>query len=151
MSRKTTLVLAILLLSSCSRLDALTPELLESAQSKWIASKPESYRLVIEMKGDRVEKEQFEVIVRGGRMETLHRNGSAVAPRSGQDYSMDGLFHMLRQELDLAGNPTLLGAPAGYSAYTMARFDEQSGRLMEYRRTVGGTANSIEIRVLEYQ
>ena len=64
---------------------------------------------------------------------------------------MPGLFKTLHQELDLAKNPALLGAPEGYSAYPMARFDEQTGRLMQYRRTVGGTSNTIDIRVAEFE
>ena len=44
---------------------------------------------------------------------------------------MDGLFRILHQEMGLAEKPNLLGAPEGYAAYPMARFDEQSGRLIE--------------------
>jgi hypothetical protein len=120
------------------------------AQDKWDASKPKSYQLLVEMQGDRVEKEDFEVTVRDGQVASLKRNGQNVQPASGQDYSMDGLFRMLREELDLAQKPALLGAPEGYSAYLMARFDDKTGRLLEYRRTVGGTSNTINIRVLEF-
>jgi len=45
----------------------------------------------------------------------------------------------------------MLGAPEGYAVYTNARFDDTTGRLIRYRRTVGGTSNSIEINVLEFQ
>jgi len=153
-NRKIAITAAILLLTSaitsCSGLSALTPTLLAENQAKWDASKPQSYRSVIEMKGDRVEKEQFEVTVRSGEMATLRRNGRAINPTPEQDYSMDGLFRMLRQEMALVDKPALLGAPEGYSAYPMARFDDKTGRLIEYRRTVGGTSNTIDIRVLEF-
>ena len=129
----------------------MTSDLLAQSETKWRASKPASYRLTIEMKGDRVEKEQFEVSVEDSRVTSLKRNGLDVQPAAGQDYSMDGLFHMLHQEMELAQKPVLLGAPEGYSAYLMARFDEQNGRLIEYRRTVGGTTNTINIRVLQFQ
>jgi hypothetical protein len=52
--------------------------------------------------------------------------------------------------MGLAKTPSLLGAPGGYSAYLMADFDEQTGRLVAYRRTVGGTSNTIDIKVLEF-
>jgi len=42
----------------------------------WNSSKPEFYRLVIEMKGDRVERAQFEVSVRSGQMDGLRRDGT---------------------------------------------------------------------------
>jgi hypothetical protein len=148
-NRKTAL-LAILLITACSRLSTLTPESLAEAESKWNASRPALYRLVIEMKGDRVERERFQVIVRDRKVESISRNGQPVSGTSGEDYSMDGLFHILHQEMGLAKTPSLLGAPGGYSAYLMANFDEKTGRLLAYRRTVGGTSNTIDIKVLEF-
>jgi hypothetical protein len=113
--------------------------------------KPDSYRLVIDMSGDRVETGRFEVLINSNKIASIRRNGVTISPNPGQDYSMEGLFHMLEQELGLAERPTMLGAPDGYSVYTSAKFDEETGRLIRYRRTVGGTANSIEVNVLEYQ
>ncbi len=102
------------------------------------------------MSGDRVETGKFEVTVEDGKVTSLRRNGLSISPNSGQDYSMEGLFHVLQQELGLAEKPAMLGAPEGYSVYMNARFDDQTGRLVEYRRTVGGASNSIEIKVLEF-
>jgi hypothetical protein len=129
----------------------LTPELLEQSQQQWKAHQPVGYRLVIEMSGDRVETGTFEVMVRDGQVVSLRRNGLIITPASGQDYSMDGLFRMLMQELGLAEKPSLLGAPGGYSAYLQVQFDPETGRLVRYRRSVGGTSNSIDIEVLEYE
>lgn len=103
------------------------------------------------MEGDRVERGEFEVQVRNGIVTSVKRNGGAVNPASGQDYSMDGLFKILHEEIGLAENPALLGAPAGYSVYLMARFDDNSGRLRHYRRAVGGISNSIDIEVLRFE
>ena len=64
---------------------------------------------------------------------------------------MEGLFQMLKQELGLAVRPATLGAPEGYAVYPTARFDETTGRLLHYRRTVGGTANTIEVKVVGYE
>jgi hypothetical protein len=152
-SGRLTAILQILLAlsASCSRLTTLTPSILADAQAKWDASRPSSYYLRIEMKGDRVEKEQFETVVRNGQVESFKRNGQDIHPSPDQDYSMDGLFRILRQEMALVQKPTLLGAPEGYGAYPMASFDQTTGRLTQYRRTVGGTSNTIEIRVLEFR
>jgi hypothetical protein len=136
---------------ACSRLDTLTPELLEQSQQKWKTHQPVGYRLVIEMSGDRVETGTFEVMVRDGQVVSLRRNGLIITPASGQDYSMDGLFRMLMQELGLAEKPSLLGAPGGYSAYLQVQFDPETGRLVRYRRSVGGTSNSIDVEILEYE
>jgi len=139
-----------LLVCGCSRLDTLTPELLDQSQQKWKTHQPVAYHLVIEMSGDRVETGKFEVMVRDRQVVSLRRNGLIIRPASGQDYSMDGLFGMLMQELGLSEKPSLLGAPEGYSAYLQARFDAETGRLIRYRRSVGGTSNSIDVKVLEY-
>ena len=135
---------------ACSRLQPLTAEVLTQAENKWRGHRPEFYRIVIEMSGDRVQNGRFEVAVRGGQVVDLKRNGLVVRA-AGQDYSMDGLFHMLEQELGLAEHPASLGAPEGYSVYLNARFDEMTGRLIRYRRVVGGTSNSIEVNVVEFK
>ena len=144
------LVLALILLSSCSRLDPLTPEALQSAEQKWRSSRPGQYRLVVEMKGDRVEAGRFDITVRGGDV-TIRRNGQVILPGRPQDYSMDGWFRMLHQELDLASNAALLGAPPGYSSYPMARFDLNTGRLVRFERTVGGVQNAVEIDIVDFE
>ena len=145
------LIVGFGLIAGCSGLNTLTPELLDQAEQKWNASKPAAYHLVVAMKGDRVEFGEYDVEVKNHVVISLKRNGAVVDSKVGQDYSMDGLFRMLHQEMDLAQRPMLLGAPEGYGAYLMARFDEQNGRLIEYRRTVGGTTNTIDIRVLQFQ
>ena len=143
---------SILLFSAaCARLPALTPDILRAAEQKWTAHKPASYRLVVEMSGDRVETGRFEVEVMAGQVVSFRRNGLIISPNPGQDYTMDGLFHMLTQELGLAEKPTMLGAPPGYSVYLNAEFDEDSGRLIRYRRIVGGVSNSIDVHVTEWQ
>jgi hypothetical protein len=63
---------------------------------------------------------------------------------------MDGLFKTLHEELDLAENPVRLGADKGYAVYPAAKFDGSTGRLIEYRRSVGGISNSIHIQVTSF-
>ncbi len=150
MTRGLISLLALFWCVACSRLSTLTPETLAQAQRKWDGSRPDFYRLEIEMEGDRVELARFEVTVSAGEVVSLRRNGQVIMPGQGQDYSMEGLFRTLQQELGLTEKPAVLGAPPGYSAYPMARFDQETGRLIQYRRTVGGTSNGIEIRVLKY-
>jgi hypothetical protein len=148
--KRSFVVAPIFLLLACSRLPTLTPAILTEAEEKWAAHRPQAYRLVLEMTGDRVEKGRFEIEMRSGGIVSLRRNGLVVSPNAGQDYTMEGLFRMLTQELGLAEKPAMLGAPPGYKVYTTARFDDATGRLIRYRRIVGGTSNSIEVNVLEY-
>src|SRR5262249_14214023 len=97
------------------------------------------------------EAGRFEVEIRSGQVISLRRNGLVIRPNAGQDYTMEGLFHMLAQELGLAEKPATLGAPPGYSIYTSAKFDNITGRVVRYRRVVGGTTNSIDVNVVEYR
>ena len=140
----------LFLTTACSRLDPLTLEAVQSAEQKWREAKPDFYSLAVEMQGDRIETNRFDITVRGDEV-SIRRDGQVVVPPRPRDYSMEGWFRMLRQELDLADNPALLGAPAGYSAYPMARFDAETGRLIRFQRTVGGTQNSIEINIVGFE
>lgn len=143
------LTLCAVLLTGCNRLPALTTQILEQAEQKWAAHKPDRYGLVIEMSGDRVETGKFEILVQDGKVVSFRRNGTVLQPDRGQDYTMEGLFHILEEELGLAEKPSMLGAPDGYTVYTTARFDDVTGQLIRYRRIVGGTSNSIDIKVEE--
>jgi hypothetical protein len=111
-----------------------------------------SYTMVVRMEGDRVERSDYEVHVDQGVVTNLKRNGSDVSPAQGQGYSMDGLFGIIEDELSLAAkDPTKLGVPEGYTAYFMAAFDSETGRLLKYRRSVGGASNSIDIVVQSFE
>src|SRR5688572_8907406 len=91
--RQIPIVLLVTLLSvSCSGLSTLTVSALDEAQASWNAGKPPSYRLVVSMEGDRVERGEFDVEVQNGIVTSLKRNGEVVNPSEAQDYSMDGLF-----------------------------------------------------------
>jgi hypothetical protein len=149
-SSSTLAALLVIACAACSRLPNLTPEILNKAEQNWNTHKPSAYRLVIQMSGDRVETGRFEVEVRSGQTVSLRRNGLVIRPNSGQDYTMEGLFHMLSQELGLAEKPAMMGAPPGYAVYKTAKFDDATGRLIRYRRIVGGASNAIDVNVLEY-
>ena len=96
------LVAGFVLIAGCSGLGTLTPELLDQAEQRWKASKPTAYHLVVAMKGDRVELGEYDVEVKNNVVISLKRNGDVVDSKVGQDYSMDGLFRILREEIDLA-------------------------------------------------
>ena len=146
------LSLLLLLFCGCSRISELTPDTLRAAQSQWEKSGPASYRMVVETSGDHMDTSKYEVVVKAKLVVTLTRNGSPLEPEAGgNSYTVEGLFRTLDQEIDLKGKPQLLGAPPGYSSYPMASFDAATGRLLRFQRSVGGTKNSIEINVREFE
>lgn len=145
-------VLILLLIGGCARLSDLTPEALRAAQTQWEKSGPASYHMVVETSGDHMDTSKYEVTVRAKAVVKLERNGSPLQPEAGgNSYTVEGLFHTLDQEIDLKGKPQLLGAPPGYASYPMASFDGATGRLIRFQRSVGGTRNSIEIIVREFE
>jgi len=149
--RKASLLFFLLLLS-CSRIPELTPRALHEAHDRWNADGPANYRMVVETSSDRMEPSRYEVTVRARRIVKLERNGSPLQPGAGDSsYSVEGLFQTMDQEIDLATKPQKLGAPPGYSSYPMAQFDDRTGRLLRFQRSVGGTKNSIEIKVTEFE
>ena len=141
----------VLFTTGCSRLEQLTESNLTAAEELWQSNVPGLYRAEIEISGERVEDGTFEVLVRSGEVVSITLDGQAVAPERSEDYSISGLFGILRQELALAQEPRLLGAPAGYEAYLLVRFEPDTGRLTHYRRTVGGASNSIDIEVVGFE
>lgn len=148
-SRAAWLVLPILLIG-CSDLDTLTEEVLVTAEQRWRDERPGLYRLVVEMSGERVETSVFDALVRDGQVVSLKRNGTPILPDRGDDYSMEGFFRILRQELMLSEEPSLMGAAPGFAAHLLVSLDDETGRLKSYRRTVGGANNKIQIEVIGY-
>ena len=145
-------LLSFLATAGCSGLSTLTPDVLHAQQQRWNSAGPSYYSMIVEMKGDRIETSRYAVTVRDKNVVKLERNGLLISPGGGlQDYSIDGLFHILDQELDLAKKPEILGAPPGWGAYTMASFDAATGRLLRYQRSVGETKNGIEINVQDFR
>jgi hypothetical protein len=150
--RHSPILLLLLLLLGCSRLSDLTPQSLQAAQAQWEKSGPASYRMVVETSGDHMDTSKYEVTVKAKSVVKLERNGSPLQPQAGgNSYTVEGLFKTLDEEIDLKGKPQLLGAPPGYSSYPMASFDSATGRLLRFQRSVGGTKNSIEIIVREFE
>jgi hypothetical protein len=150
-SRKA-LLLLILIFAACSRLSELTRDTLHAAQTRWEQSGPANYHMIVEMSGDRIEASKYDVTVRSKQVVKLERNGQAVpSGSSSESFSVDGLFAILDEEIELTQKPVALGAPPGYSSYPMASFDNSNGRLVRFQRSVGGTKNSIEIRVREFE
>jgi hypothetical protein len=150
-SRTALLWTSIVVLVSCSGLSTLTPQMIDQAEKQWNANKPSSYRLVVTMSGDRLEKSEYDVRVENGLVTSLTRNGKEVNSFQGQDYSMDGLFKIIREEMELSSTPMKLGAGEGYMAYLMAAFDSTTGRIVKYRRSVGGANNTIDIVVQKFE
>lgn len=145
-----------LLLAGCSALgpppmQPLTAQTLEEAQHLWEARGSDSYHLVVRVRAPRFDVAVYDVVVAGGKVVRIEHDGEDVRPEdaSHYDYSVSGLFALLRQDLRLADVPPVGDTPP---LDLRARFEPETGRLVRYRRTVGSARRRVLlVEVLEYQ
>jgi hypothetical protein len=140
------------LLAACSSsnqtvMEPLTKGGLEAAERLWEARGSNSYDLVVRLEAARMETTVYDVVVRGGEIVSIKRNGQAVPLEYAEDYSVLGLFGQLRQELRLMERSN--GTPDAL-AELFARFDPDTGRLDRYRRTTSRRKH-LRIEVLKYE
>jgi hypothetical protein len=148
--------IAVLLLSSCSVLgpppmEPLSADAIGEAESRWRANGVESYHLVVRVRAPRLEAVVYDLVVVAGRPIAIERNGVAVRSEDANhhDYSVAGLFGMLRQDLHLADVRPTGNVPA---IDLRARFEGETGRLLRYRRTVGAARRRVLlVEALRYE
>jgi hypothetical protein len=128
----------------------LTAGTLEAAERRWQAHGSDSYRLVVRVRAPRFKVAVYELVVASGQVVELARNGERLAPDHARlyDYSVSGLFELLREDVHVTGARADGEAPA---IDLRARFDSETGRLVRYRRTVGAARRRVLlVEVLEY-
>ena len=146
----------LVLLSGCFVLgqppmQPLTARTLEQAQHRWEAHGAGSYHLVVRVRAPRFDVAVYDVVVAGGELAKVERNGQDVQREDAYhyDYSVSGLFALLREDLRLTDVPAVGDVPP---LDLRARFEPETGRLMRYRRTVGSARRRVLlVEVLEYQ
>ena len=144
------------LLSGCFLLgqppmQPLTAKALEEAQHRWEAHGADSYHLVVRVRAPRLDVAVYDVVVVGGELAKVERNGQAVQREDTHryDYSVSGLFALLREDLRLTEVPAVGDVPP---LDLRAHFEPETGRLTQYRRTVGSARRRVLlVEVLEYQ
>jgi hypothetical protein len=149
-------MVAALLLAGCSSLgpppmEPLTARTLAEAEGRWDAHGADSYHVVVRVRAPRTTVAVYDVLVAGGRLVAIQRDGQAIrAEDAGHyDYSVSGLFTLLRDDLRLADVPRIGDTPP---LDLRARFEPDTGRLVRYRRTVGSARRRVlMLEVLEYQ
>jgi hypothetical protein len=150
------MAVVLLLLSGCSALgpppmQPVTATVLEEAQRRWTAHGTDAYSLVVRVRAPRFEVAVYDVVVAGGQLVDVERNGRRLPPEDADhhDYSVSGLFALLREDLRLADVPRIGDTPP---LDLRARFEPETGRLVRYRRTVGSARRRVLlVEVLEYR
>lgn len=146
--------LTLLLLAACPSpgpppMEPLTGSALEAAERRWEAHGSGSYHLVVRVRAPRANPAVYDVVVAGGKVARTERDGRSVPPGETDDYSVPGLFSLLRKDLGLIDVPEMRDTPP---IDLRARFEAETGRLVRYRRTVGSARRRVLlIEVLEYE
>ena len=143
-----------LLSAACSWLgpppmEPLTKTALEAAEHRWEAHGSDSYHLVVRVRPPRADPAVYDVVVKGGEVAGIERDGQAVPLVDTEDYSVSGLFHLLREDVRLTEV-----RPVGDTPRVDLRvlFDAETGRLERYRRTVGSNRpRNLQVEVLKYE
>ncbi len=148
---------ALFLLSACSGLgpppmEPLTASTLEAARRRWEANGADSYHLVVRVRAPRVRTPTlYDLVVAGDRLVRVARNGEVLSPGTAAryDYSVPGLFALLGDDLKLVD----VGGRGGTPPIDLrVRFEPETGRLVRYRRSVGGARRRVLlVEVLAYE
>jgi hypothetical protein len=131
-------------------MEPLTAQTLAEAERRWEAHGADSYRAVVRVRPPRAKPAVYDVAVAGGRLVRLERDGRPMRPEDAvYDYSVPGLFALLREDLRLVGVPRVGDTPP---LDLRARFEPATGRLVRYRRTVGSARRRVLlVEVLDYE
>ncbi len=102
------------LLAACARppMEVLTEATLAAAEHRWAAHGAASYHLVVRIRPPRFAAAVYDVVVDRGRVTAIERDSGEVIPAGDtRDYSVPGLFHLLREDLRLADVPRVGDVP----------------------------------------
>jgi hypothetical protein len=132
-------------------MEPLTARTLADAEHRWEAHGADSYRVVVRVRAPRADAAVYDVVVRRGEVVSVAHDGRTVRPEDARhyDYSVSGLFALLRDDLRLTDVPSVGDTPP---VDLRARFEAETGRLVRYRRTVGSARRRVLfVEVLEYE
>lgn len=130
-------------------MEPLTERSLEAAERRWDARGADSYHLVVRLRAPRTTPAVYDVTVADERVVEVTRDGGALPSNEADDWSMTGLFHLLRGDLRIGKGGARGAAPP---VDLRAEFEPESGRLVRYRRTVGTARRRVLlIEVLTYE
>lgn len=132
-------------------METLTSAALDEAERRWEAQGAESYHLVVRVRAPRFAPAVYDLVVKEGKVVEMERDGSAlpIEEAGRHDFSVAGLFDLLREDLPLAGEHPIGSAPP---IDLRARFNPATGRLERYRRTVGTKRRRVLlVEVVQYE
>lgn len=131
--------------------EPLTRENIENARRLWRSAGLQDYDLQLEVRTAGGTLARYDVSVRDGEVVRLWVNGLPAESRRPGDFSVPGLFETLEREAELAGEPNGPFSATGAQAIMRVRFDENTGHLERYLRSVTGSRETMEIRTVSFK
>ncbi len=130
--------------------EPLTRESIEDARRLWRSSGLQDYDLQLEVHTAGGTVSLYDVSVRDGDVVRLRLDGLPTESRRPGDFSVPGLFETLEREAELAAEPNGPFSATGAQAIMRVRFDEETGHLERYLRSVTGSRETMEIRTVSF-
>jgi hypothetical protein len=124
--------LAVLMATRGEQLPEVTYAVLDDAKMRWEENGPRSYDLEIEQSGVNPGKVQVEI--RDGVVTQAFHNGRPLKRHSWDDWSVPGLFGIIRLDLDVCAKEAKQNPGGRPSIFSRGRFDAKLGYPVIYRR-----------------
>lgn len=126
--------------------EPVTRERLGEARARWAAADISSYDMDLQFSG--AQSGIYRVRVRGGRLKHITLNDGPANPSEEEYWTVEGLFRIIEEELDLAEDPSRGAFPAGTQVWLRMHCDPDLGYPVRFIRQVPGTNRGVQIRVL---
>ena len=127
------------------RTQPVTRELLANARDQWAAANLSDYDMEIDVSG--AQTGRYHVVVRGGKLSQITRDGRPADPAEGEYWTVEGLFRTIEEELDLIDHPASGAFSDQRQAWLRIGCHPTLGYPLRYIRQVPGTSLGVQIRV----
>lgn len=129
---------------------AMTAGDFERAVARWEAKGPMSYEMTVEVSGR--QSGTMHIVVKDRKPVSVLRSGRPVAEHTWEYWTVEGLFEIIRTDLEGLDQPErAFGTPDVSQLVQQAEFDAELGYPRRYRRAVLTTGDAIEWEVVEFK
>jgi len=140
---------AVLVLSRSESGEPLTEGALAAARARWEQHALRDYTVEIERRG--AQQDRCRIEVRDGAVVAMTVDGEPVAERIREQWSVEGIFEFLAEELANRERPeTAFGVSDPESVVLRAAFDAEYGYPRTFLRHVLGQRRSVEWEVVSF-
>jgi hypothetical protein len=121
----------------------------EAAVTRWEANRSAEYEMEIEVTGR--QSGTMHVVVKDHEPVSVRRGGTLVAEHTWEYWTVEGLFEIIRTDLEGLDQPErAFGTPDVSQLVQQAEFDPKFGYPRRYRRAVLTTGDAIEWEIVRF-